>query len=65
LRLIERYRRVDANSLTFQVTIEDRRRGQAVDSRAGPAKSGDKANMVYEEDHEGGWALGMLANTRG
>ena len=67
LHLIERYHRVDANSLTFQVTMEDpttwTKPWTAVQDLT---KNSDKANMVYEGGcHEGNYGLlGMLANTR-
>ncbi|HYR90832.1 MAG TPA: hypothetical protein VE422_42615 [Terriglobia bacterium] len=67
LHLIERYRRVDANTLSFQVTIEDpttwTRPWTAVQELA---KNSDQMNQVYEGGcHEGNYGLiGMLANTR-
>ncbi len=67
LHLIERYRRVDANTLTFQVTMEDpttwTKPWTAV---LDLTKNSDKANQVYEGGcHEGNYGLlGMLANTR-
>jgi hypothetical protein len=67
LHLIERYRRVDANSLTFQVTMEDpttwTKPWTAVQDLT---RNSEKENMVYEAGcHEGNYGLlGMLANTR-
>ena len=67
LHLVERYRRVDANTLTFQVTLEDpttwTRPWTAIQELT---KNSDKANQVYEGGcHEGNYGLlGMLANTR-
>jgi hypothetical protein len=67
LHLIERYKRVDPNTLSFQVTVEDpttwTRPWTAVQELT---KNSDKANMVYEGGcHEGNYGLlGMLANTR-
>jgi hypothetical protein len=67
LHLIERYRRVDANTLSFQVTIEDpttwTRPWTTVQELK---KNSDQKNQVYEGGcHEGNYGLiGMLANTR-
>jgi hypothetical protein len=67
LHLIERYRRVDANTLSFQVTVEDpttwARPWTAVQELT---KNSDQMNQVYEGAcHEGNYGLlGMLANTR-
>jgi hypothetical protein len=67
LHLIERYRRVDANTLSFQVTIEDAttftRPWTAVQELT---KNSDQKNQVYEGGcHEGNYGMiGMLANTR-
>ncbi len=67
LHLIERYRRVDASTLAFQVTMEDpttwTRPWTAVQELA---RNSDQKNQVYEGGcHEGNYGLiGMLANTR-
>jgi hypothetical protein len=67
LHLIERYKRVDATTLTFQVTLEDpttwTKPWTVVQDLT---KNSDKANQVYEGGcHEGNYGLtGMLANTR-
>src|SRR6266566_3917113 len=67
LHLIERYRRVDANTLAFQVTMEDpttwTRPWTAVQELG---RNSDQKNQVYEGGcHEGNYGLiGMLANTR-
>jgi len=67
LHLVERYRRVDANTLSFRVTMEDpttwTKPWTAVQELT---KNSDKANQVYEGGcHEGNYGLlGMLANTR-
>jgi hypothetical protein len=67
LHLIERYRRVDANTLSFQVTIEDpttwTRPWTAIQELK---KNNDQKNQVYEGGcHEGNYGLiGMLVNTR-
>jgi hypothetical protein len=67
LHLIERYRRVDANTLLFQVTMEDpttwTRPWTAVQELN---KNSEQKNQVYESGcHEGNYGLiGMLANTR-
>ena len=67
LHLIERYRRVDANTLSFEVMVEDST------TFASPftivqelTKNSDQANQVYEGGcHEGNFGMvGMLANTR-
>jgi len=67
LHLIERYKRVDANTLSFQVTIED----PATFTKPWTAlqeltKNSDQKNQVYEGGcHEGNYGMiGMLANTR-
>jgi hypothetical protein len=67
LHLIERYKRIDANTLSFQVTIEDpatwTRPWTAVQELT---KNSDQKNQVYEGGcHEGNYGLiGMLVNTR-
>ncbi len=67
LHLIERDKRVDANTLSFQVTIEDpttwTRPWTAIQELK---KDSDQKNQVYEGGcHEGNYGLiGMLANTR-
>lgn len=67
LHLIERYKRVDANKLSFQVTMDDpttwTRPWTAVQELA---KNSDQKNQVYEGGcHEGNYGLiGMLVNTR-
>ncbi len=67
LHLIERYRRVDADTLSFQVTIEDpttwTKPWTAVQTLK---KNSDQKNQVYEGGcHEGNYGMiGMLANTR-
>ena len=67
LHLIERYRRVDANTLSFRVTIEDHstwtKPWTAVQELK---KNSDRKNQVYEGGcHEGNYGLiGMLVNTR-
>ena len=67
LHLIERYRRIDADTLSYQVTIEDpttfTRPFTAVQELT---KNSDRENQVYEGGcHEGNYGMiGMLANTR-
>jgi len=67
LHLVERYRRVDANTLEVEVTLEDpttwTRPWTAVREMQ---KDSNQANQVYESNcHEGNYGLiGMLANTR-
>jgi hypothetical protein len=67
LHLIERYKRVDANTLSSQVTMQDpttwTKPWTAVQELT---KNPDKPNQVYEGGcHEGNYGLlGMLANTR-
>jgi hypothetical protein len=67
LHLIERYRRVDADTLEITITAEDPttwvRPFTFVQELS---KNADKPNMVYEGGcHEGNFGLlGMLANTR-
>ena len=67
LHLIERYKRIDANTLSFQVTIEDpttwTRPWTAIQELK---KNSEQKNQVYEGGcHEGNYGLiGMLANTR-
>jgi hypothetical protein len=67
LHLIERYKRLDGNTLSFQVTIED----PATFTKPWTAvqeltKNSDQKNQVYEGGcHEGNYGMiGMLANTR-
>jgi hypothetical protein len=67
LHLIERYKRLDANTLSFTVTIED----PTVFTKPWTAvqeltKNSDQKNQVYEGGcHEGNYGMiGMLANTR-
>ena len=67
LHLVERYKRMDANTLSFQVTIEDPTTWTAPWTAAQElTKNSDQLNMVYEGGcHEGNYGLlGMLANTR-
>ena len=67
LHLIERYKRVDANTLSFQVTIADPttwvKPWTVVQELT---KNSDQQNQVYEGGcHEGNYGLlGMLMNTR-
>jgi hypothetical protein len=67
LHLIERYKRLDANTLAFQVTVDDpstfTRTWTAVQELT---KNSDQKNQVYEGGcHEGNYGMiGMLANTR-
>jgi hypothetical protein len=67
LHLTERYRRVDANTLSIQVTVEDpttwTRSWTAVQELT---KNNDEKTLVLEGGcHEGNYGLlGMLANTR-
>lgn len=67
LHLTERYRRIDAETLFYEVTIEDpttfTRPFTAVQELT---RNGDKANQVYEAGcHEGNFGLlGMLINMR-
>jgi hypothetical protein len=67
LHLIERYRRIDANTLSFQYTVEDpttwTRPWTAVQE---VRRNSESDNMVFEGGcHEGNYGLlGMLANTR-
>ncbi len=67
LHLIERYRRLDENTLSLEITVED----PATFTRPFTAvqeltKNSDIENMVYEGGcHEGNYGLvGMLVNTR-
>jgi hypothetical protein len=67
LHLIERYRRLDENTLSLEITVED----PATFARPFTAvqeltKNSDIENMVYEGGcHEGNYGLvGMLVNTR-
>jgi hypothetical protein len=67
LHLVERYTRKDANTLTYQVTVEDpttwtRPWTAIVDL----TKGDEKENFIFEQTcHEGNYGmLGMLANTR-
>ena len=67
LHLIERYRRIDADTLAFQVTIEDPTTFTAPFTAVQElAKNSDQANQVYEGGcHEGNYGMiGMLVNTR-
>ena len=67
LHLVERYRRVDANTLEVEVTLEDpttwTRPWTAVREMQ---MDSNQANQVYESNcHEGNYGLlGMIANTR-
>jgi hypothetical protein len=67
LHLIERYRRLNTNTLSYEVTIEDpatwTRPWTAVQELT---KNSDQKNQVYEGGcHEGNYGLiGMLVNTR-
>jgi hypothetical protein len=67
LHLIERYKRIDANTLSFQVTLQDpttwTKPWTAIQELK---KNSDQKNQVYEGGcHEGNYGLiGMLANTR-
>jgi hypothetical protein len=67
LHLIERYKRLDANTIQFQVTVEDpttfTRPWTAIQELT---KNSDQKNQVYEGGcHEGNYGMiGMLANTR-
>jgi len=67
LHLIERYRRIDANTLSYEVTVEDpttfTRPFTAVQELT---KNSDQENQVYEGGcHEGNYGMiGMLVNTR-
>jgi len=67
LHLIERFTRVDANTLNYEVTLDDpttwtKRWTAAVFMQ----KNDDKLNRIFESTcHEGNYGLtGMLANTR-
>jgi hypothetical protein len=67
LHLIERFTRVDENTLTYQMTVED----PTVWTRPWTAiaelnKNPDKPNLIFEQTcHEGNYGMiGMLANTR-
>jgi len=67
LHLVERFTRSDANTLTYQVTVEDPTTWtKPWTAIADLNKEGDKANLVFEQTcHEGNYGLlGMLANTR-
>jgi hypothetical protein len=67
LHLIERYRRVDANTLEIRITAEDPTTWVKPFTFVEELrKNADKPNMVYEGGcHEGNYGLlGMLANTR-
>ena len=67
LHLIERYKRVDANTLSFQVTIEDPATWTRPWTAIQELKTNDEQkNQVYEGGcHEGNYGLiGMLVNTR-
>ena len=67
LHLIERYTRAGANTLTYQVTVDDpttwTKPWTAVVELA---KQDEKANEVYQQTcHEGNYGLtGILSNTR-
>lgn len=67
LHLVERFRRIDATTLEYKVTIEDpttwTRPWTVVQELT---KQSDKENLVFEGGcHEGNYGLlGMLANTR-
>jgi hypothetical protein len=67
LHLVERYRRVDANTLAFEVTIEDPTTFTAPFTAVQElTKNSDQENQVYEGGcHEGNYGMvGMLVNTR-
>ena len=67
LHLIERYRRVDANTLSFQVTIEDPTTFSTPFTAVQElTKNSDRENQVYEGGcHEGNYGMiGMLVNIR-
>ena len=67
LHLIERYKRIDANTLSYQVTLQDSttwaRPWTAIQELK---KNSEQKNQVYEGGcHEGNYGLiGMLVNTR-
>ena len=67
LHLIERYKRIDANTLSYQVTLQDpttwARPWTAIQELK---KNSEQKNQVYEGGcHEGNYGLiGMLVNTR-
>ena len=67
LHLIERYKRIDANTLSIQITIDDpttfTRSWTTIQELT---KNSDQKNQVYEGGcHEGNYGMiGMLANTR-
>jgi hypothetical protein len=67
LHLIERYKRIDANTLEYRVTVDD----PTTWTRPWTAlveltKQDDRANQLYQQTcHEGNYGLtGILANTR-
>src|SRR5262245_10173751 len=67
LHLVERYKRIDANTLSVQITIDD----PSTFTRSWTTlqeltKNSDQKNQVYEGGcHEGNYGMiGMLANTR-
>ena len=67
LHLIERYRRIDADTLSFQVTIEDPSTFTAPFTAVQElTRNSDRENQVYEGGcHEGNYGMiGMLMNTR-
>ena len=67
LRLLERYRRLDANTLEVRVTIEDPTTFTAPFTAVQElTKNSDTENQVYEGAcHEGNYGMiGMLVNTR-
>jgi hypothetical protein len=67
LHLIERYRRSDANTLEYRVTIEDPTTWtKPWTAIVELSKQDEKANQIYQQTcHEGNYGLtGMLANTR-
>jgi hypothetical protein len=67
LHLIERYKRLDANTLSIQITIEDPSTfTHSWTTLQELTKNSDQKNQVYEGGcHEGNYGmLGMLANTR-
>ena len=67
LRLLERYRRLDANTLEVRVTIEDPMTFTAPFTAVQElTKNSDTENQVYEGAcHEGNYGMiGMLVNTR-
>ena len=67
LHLIERYTRIDPNTLTYQVTVEDPTTWtKPWTAIVDLTKQNEQANQVYQQTcHEGNYGIvGILSNTR-